>query len=177
MKVKAVVRHTITAHLCCQKQRVQSHITCGFTHSELFPQCRAVTETKPKAHPSCPPGRNYMYVFEIPNWVMRIKNFKAMMHLRALLGFTAAVRKKQLTVFTLWGFPVAALAFQILRKNVRLHCVNVRVTKKLTARQISPVVMQESCEAGDAIQPGRRVALRDELQGNQRETPRLYLFS
>lgn len=99
------------------------------------------------------------------------------MHLRALLGFTAAVRKKQLTVFTLWGFPVAALAFQILRKNVRLHCVNVRVTKKLTARQISPVVMQESCEVGDAIQPGRRVALRDELQGNQRETPRLYLFS
>lgn len=101
------------------------------------------------------------------------------MHLGTLLGFTAVdtPRKKQLPIFTLWGFSVAALAFRILRKNVRLRCANVRVAKKTHFKVNLSCGNAGCCEASDSIQSRRRVSLRDELWGNKGETPHLYLFS
>lgn len=73
-----------------------------------------------------------MGLLERTNLVIRIKNFKVITHLQVLLGFAAvdATRKKQLTVFTPWGFPFTALTFRIPRKNVRMCCFNIRVTGK-----------------------------------------------
>lgn len=66
-------------------------------------------------------------------------------------------------MFTLGGFPLTALAFRIMRKTIRLHCSEIRVTKnKSTLSQGSLAVMPTCCEADrEGVQLGRRV------QGNQ----------
>jgi len=67
-------------------------------------------------------------------------------------------RKKQLTAFTLWGFLFTTLTFWIPWKMSDCGCVNIRVTgKKTISSQISLMAMLKCCEAGDGIQPGRRV--------------------